>query len=62
MMQALDWISSNYIILIGTGGVILLSVGIASFLFRTAWGHWHKGRGRRYERLRGWDATHKHYE
>ncbi len=29
----------------------LAVIFIASFLFRTAWGHWHTGKGRLYEGL-----------
>ncbi len=33
------------------GFVSLAVLFVVSFFFRTAWGHWHKGRGRLYEGL-----------
>lgn len=33
------------------GVVSLVLAFIFSFFFRTAWGHWHTGRGRRYKRF-----------
>ena len=33
------------------GLVSLVVLFVISFFFRTAWGHWHKGRGRSYKGL-----------
>lgn len=61
-METIEWLCSNWKILICTGGVILASVGVASFIFRNPWGHWHNGSGVIYKKPKGWDNTHKHYE
>ena len=58
----IEWIETNCQWLV-LGGLIGLMVSLVSvFFFKTAWGHWHKGRGRTYNRIRGYDRTHKHYE
>lgn len=38
----------EHLALIGFASLIIIF--LASFFFRTAWGHWHKGKGRRYKR------------
>ncbi len=58
----LEWIYDNSVYIV-VGGVGLLAVALViSFLFKTAWGHWHTGRGRRYDRLKEWDEQYKHYK
>lgn len=46
----------QYLALFGFGGLIVLF--LLSFFFRTAWGHWHKGRGREYKKFEGKDRSH----
>ena len=50
-----NWIETNCQWLV-LGGLILMFVSlVVSFLFKTAWGHWHTGRGRKYPKIGPYD-------
>ncbi len=42
------------------GAISLVVLFVVSFFFRTAWGHWHKGTGRKYEGLTDEDRRNLH--
>ena len=43
------------------GFVALVLIFIGSFFFRTAWGHWHTGKGRLYEGLTSKEKEELHH-
>jgi len=43
------------------GFVSLVALFVVSFFFRTAWGHWHKGKGRMYKELSDEEKRELHY-
>ncbi len=57
----INWLTQHCEELVLYGLILLLVALVLGFFFRTAWGHWHKGKGRQYDRLKDWDGSYKHY-